>query len=93
MTFSQRVISGASQLTLSNGAVRLLSMVSMPILTRLLSPQAYGNAALAGTIISLMSVFALAGIDMSYTRAYHSAQPPSGVKGVGWPHSHFIHVG
>jgi len=79
MTFSQRVISGASQLTLSNGAVRLLSMVSMPILTRLLSPQAYGNAALAGTIISLMSVFALAGIDMSYTRAYHSAQPPSGV--------------
>ena len=79
MTFTRRLISGTSQLTLSNGVVRLFSIVSMPILTSLLSPQAYGVAALAGTVISLMSVFALAGIDMSYTRAYHSAQPPSGV--------------
>lgn len=62
----------------SNGVVRLFSIVSMPILTSLITPQAYGVAALAGTLISLMSVFALAGIDMSYTRAYHSAQPPSG---------------
>jgi O-antigen/teichoic acid export membrane protein len=79
MTFTRRVISGTSQLTFSNGVVRLFSIVSMPILTSLLSPQAYGVAALAGTVISLMSVFALAGIDMSYTRAYHSAEPPSGV--------------
>jgi O-antigen/teichoic acid export membrane protein len=79
MTFTRRLISGTSQLTLSNGIVRLLSIVSTPILTSLLSPHAYGVAALAGTVISLMSVFALAGIDMSYTRAYHSAQPPSGV--------------
>jgi O-antigen/teichoic acid export membrane protein len=64
---------------LSNGVVRLFSIVSMPILTSLLSPQAYGVAALAGTVISLIAMFALAGIDMSYARAYHSAQPPSGV--------------
>jgi O-antigen/teichoic acid export membrane protein len=79
MTFTRRLVSGTTQLTLSNGVVRLLSIVTMPILTALLSPQAYGVAALAGTVISLVSVFGLAGVDMSYARAYHSAQPPSGV--------------
>jgi O-antigen/teichoic acid export membrane protein len=79
MTFTRRLISATTQLTLSNGVVRLLSIVTMPILTALLSPQAYGVAALAVTVISLVSVFGLAGIDMSYARAYHSAQPPSGV--------------
>ena len=58
--------------------MRLLSIVTMPILTGVLNPTAYGVAALVGTVISLVSVFALAGIDMSYRRAYHSAQPPSG---------------
>ena len=79
MTLARRLISGTTLFTLSNGLVRLLSIVTMPILTSLLSPQAYGVAALAGTVISLVSVFGLAGIDMSYSRAYHSAQPPSGV--------------
>ena len=78
MTFSRRVLSGTIQLTLSFGVIRLLAIVSMPILTGVLNPTAYGVAALAGTLISLVSVFALAGIDMSYRRAYHSAQPPSG---------------
>src|SRR6266446_6759751 len=58
--------------------MRLLSIVTMPILTRVLNPTAYGVATLAGTVISLVSIFALAGIDMSYRRAYYSAQPPSG---------------
>lgn len=53
-------------------------MITMPILTRLLSPEAYGVTALVGTVISLVSVFALAGIDMSYARAYYSAKPPNG---------------
>jgi O-antigen/teichoic acid export membrane protein len=78
MTFGGRLIFGTSHLTLSNGVVRLLSIVSTPILTSLLSPQAYGVAALVGTAISLVPTFAFAGIDMSYARAYHSAQPPSG---------------
>ena len=78
MTFVRRLVSGTFQLTLSNGIVGLLAVVTMPILTALLSPQAYGVATLVGTVISLVSVFALAGIDMSYARAYHSARPPSG---------------
>ena len=79
MTFTRRLVSATTQLTVSNGVVRLLSIVTIPILTALLSPQDYGVAALAGTLISLASVFGLAGIDMSYARTYHSAQPPSGV--------------
>lgn len=78
MTFARRLFSGTVQLTLSNGLVRLLSIVTMPIMTTLLAPQAYGVASLVGTVISLVSVFALAGIDMSYSRAYHSAVPPTG---------------
>jgi O-antigen/teichoic acid export membrane protein len=78
MTFARRLFSGTVQLTLSNAVVRLISIVTMPIMTVLLSPQAYGVASLVGTVISLVSVFALAGIDMSYSRAYHSTQPPSG---------------
>lgn len=78
MSFTRRLASGTTQLTLSNSIVRLLSIVTMPILTTLLTPQDYGVAALVGTAISLVSVVALAGIDMSYSRAYHSAQPPSG---------------
>ncbi len=79
MTFTSRLLSATTQLTLSNGVVRLLSIVTIPILTGLLSPHAYGVAALAGTVISLASVLGLAGIDMSYARAYHSAQPPTGI--------------
>jgi O-antigen/teichoic acid export membrane protein len=78
MTFTRRVVSGTAQLAIGNGVVRLLAIVTMPILTSLLSPQAYGVAALAGTIISLASVLALAGIDTSYLRAYHSTAAPCG---------------
>ncbi len=78
MTFARRVLTGTAYLTLSSGSVRLLSIVLMPIVTRLLSPQAYGVASLAGTVISLATAFALAGLDVTYARAYHSVQPPNG---------------
>ncbi len=54
--------------------VRALAFVTMPILTRHLSPQSYGEAALVGTIISLAGVFALAGIDVGYVRHAFSRQ-------------------
>jgi O-antigen/teichoic acid export membrane protein len=46
----------------------------MPVLTRYLSPDAYGVAALVGTVVSLVSVIALAGIDMGYARHVFSGQ-------------------
>jgi O-antigen/teichoic acid export membrane protein len=78
MSLAQRLAGGVAILTASNGLVKMLSIVTMPILTSLLSPQAYGVATLVGTVISLVSVFALAGIDVTYARAYHNAQPPNG---------------
>lgn len=78
MTLTQRVTSATAQLALSNASVRLLSLATMPVLTHLLPPSAYGIAAMIGTVISLVSVFALAGIDVTYARVYHSLQPPNG---------------
>lgn len=77
-TLTRRVLSGALQLALSNAVVRLLPLVTIPILTRALSPQAYGVASLLTTTMSLVAVISLAGLDMSYARAYHSAHPPNG---------------
>ncbi len=79
MSLTRRLFTGTVYLTISNGIVRLLSIITLPILTSLLSPRAYGIATLAGTVISIGSVIALAGIDMSYARTYHSAQPPNGI--------------
>jgi O-antigen/teichoic acid export membrane protein len=73
MTLVKRIGIATARITLSNGLVRLMSLISMPILTRLLSTSSYGEAAMAGTVISLVSVIALAGIDMSYMRAYFSS--------------------
>lgn len=78
MTLTSRVASATAQLTLSSASVRLLSLVTMPVLTHLLAPSAYGTAAMAGTVVSLVSVFGLAGMDMSYVRAYHSSSTLSG---------------
>lgn len=78
MSLNKRIASGTFQLILGSSVVRFLSIVTMPLLTRMLSPEAYGTAAMAGTVISLVSVFALAGMDMSYMRAYHSNDSLSG---------------
>ena len=78
MTLGSRIASAIAQLTLSNALVRLLSLVTMPVLTHLLAPNAYGIAAIVGTLISLVSVFALAGMDMSYVRSYHQEGLASG---------------
>ena len=78
MTAGKQIASATAWLTLSNAAVRLISLVTMPVLTRLLPAQAYGGASLAGTMISLLSVLFMAGIDMSYARSYFATTGPGG---------------
>lgn len=78
MSLSRRIASTTVLLAFSSAAVKILSFVTMPILTHLLSPTAYGIAAVAGTLIALVSVFALAGMDMSYIRALNANSQPSG---------------
>ena len=73
MDLGRRVASGTSQLILSNVGARVLSLLTIPVLTTLLTPQVYGAAALAISLVALISTLTLAGTDISYTRAYHNA--------------------
>lgn len=64
-----RLTASSLLIVISSFFVRLLSVVTMPMLTRLLVPEAYGTAAMATTLSGLASATALAGADMSYLRA------------------------
>ena len=77
---TRKLVSAVSWLSLGNVMVKALSLVTMPILTRYLSPDAYGVAALVGTLISLSSVIGLMGIDMGYSRHVFSGQWGSSVE-------------
>lgn len=74
MSFARAVLTGTAAITLAGVVTRLISLVSMPILTRLLGPEAYGGAALAGTVTALASTLALLGIDLAYARFYFERQ-------------------
>jgi O-antigen/teichoic acid export membrane protein len=69
-----KLASAVSWLSFGNAMARALSLITMPLLTRYLSPEAYGMAALVGTLVSLTSVLAIAGIDMGYSRHAFSDQ-------------------
>ena len=75
MSLIRSVALGTAELTISNVLVRVISLLAMPLLTSLLGPGAFGAAALVTTFISLVSVIALAGADLSYIRAYHAEKP------------------
>jgi len=70
MTLAKQVIGGTSVITLAGAGARVLSFVTIPILTPLLGPEPYGVAALVGTLVSLGSILALLGIDMAYARFF-----------------------
>lgn len=78
LTLGARMTQATTLLTASNAAVRALSLITMPVLTRLLPPDAYGATAIVGTLIALLGVVAIAGMDMSYARAYYASSGPSG---------------
>lgn len=67
------VFSGAFQLTLASVLIRLISLVSFPILTHLLAPEAYGVAGLATTFIGIFTILGMAGQDASYVKCFHDA--------------------
>lgn len=63
----------------ANASARALGVFSMSLLTLWLTPAAYGQAALASTLISLIAVVWLMGLDMSYSRSFLSRTPPNSV--------------
>lgn len=70
MTLAKQVIGGTSLITLAGVVSRLLSFITLPVLTPLLGPEPYGMAALVGTLVALGSTLALLGIDLPYTRFF-----------------------
>lgn len=65
------IFSSAIQLTFASMLIRLLGLISFPILTRLLSPESYGVASLASTFISIFMILGMAGQDASYVKCFH----------------------
>lgn len=78
MSLTRHILTSSAQLTVANALARALGIISLPLLTRWLTPAAYGEAALASTLISLLSVIGLMGMDMSYSRSFLSRTPPNG---------------
>ncbi len=74
-----RAVIGGTGLIAAAGAInRVFSLITAPILTVALGPVPYGVVALLGTVTSLGSLFALSGVDMSYSRFYFSESPGQG---------------
>lgn len=66
-------MTGAGLIALAGGISRLFSLVTSPILTRLLGPSPYGVVALLGTVSSFATTIAMLGVDLSYSRYYLGA--------------------
>lgn len=73
-SFIVKLTQGSGLLFIANVLSKGLTILMLPLLTVLLPPALYGEAALAGTLISLASVIALAGMDVSYARAFFGAE-------------------
>jgi O-antigen/teichoic acid export membrane protein len=73
MALANRVASATAKLAFGQLLARAFSFITMPLLTHLLAPAAYGAVALLGTVVTLVPILALAGIDMSYVRIWTSS--------------------
>lgn len=67
----RRFLSGAAYLSVASIFSRALALISFPILTHFLDPSSYGIAALAMSLVSIMSILGVAGQDTSLMRSYH----------------------
>jgi O-antigen/teichoic acid export membrane protein len=77
-SFITNLMQGSGLLLAANLVSKALTILMLPLLTALLPPALYGEAALATTLISLASMLALAGMDISYARAYFGVEGISG---------------
>lgn len=69
-SLARSVLAGTGLIAAAGAAVKLIGLLSSPILTRLAGPSPYGVVALAGTISSLATTVALMGMDLSYARYF-----------------------
>lgn len=70
MSLAKKVFGATFVIVMASGVARMFSIISAPVLTRLLGPSPYGVMALVTTFTSLASTIGLLGIDMSYARFF-----------------------
>ena len=54
-----------------NFIVLVLGFVSLPVITRVLSTEEYGRTSLYSSVVSIIYIFAILGLDQSYIRYYY----------------------
>jgi O-antigen/teichoic acid export membrane protein len=74
MGIIKKVFGASAIIVLASGLTRLFTLLSAPVLTRLLGPAPYGTMALVGTAVAFASTLSLLGMDMSYARYYFSKE-------------------
>ena len=65
------IIAGFLQFFYGNFVVLLLGFVSLPLMTRLLSTEEYGRTSLYLSVVSIIYIFAILGLDQSYIRFFY----------------------
>lgn len=95
MGIVKKVFSASAIIVLASGLTRLFTLLSAPVLTRLLGPAPYGTMALVGTAITFASTLSLLGMDMSYARYYFSKEKETGqsVEQFCWRYTIFSSIG
>jgi O-antigen/teichoic acid export membrane protein len=77
-SLASAVIGGTGLIAAAGGINKIFSLVTAPILTRILGPSPYGVVALLGTVTSLATTISLLGVDLSYSRFFFSGAGEEG---------------
>lgn len=62
------------EFALGNGIVLILGFLSSPIITRIISPEEMGKFSMFNTVVNLLLLVVLLGVDQSYVRYYYEEE-------------------
>lgn len=65
------VLAGFLQFFYGNFVVLILGFVSLPLMTRVLSTEEYGRTSLYSSVVSIIYIFAILGLDQAYIRYFY----------------------
>ena len=65
------ILGGFIEFFYGNVVVLLLGFISLPLMTRILETDEYGRSSMFLTVVSIIYIFAILGLDQSYIRYYY----------------------
>lgn len=68
----ESILTSFIQYFYGNFVVLLLGFVSLPLITRVMSTDEYGRSAMFTSVVSIIYIFAILGLDQSYIRFFYS---------------------